>query len=145
MSTERNKVTARRYVEEWMRGGPLDLVDELVAPDYVSNGPSGTPGGGRHELKALLATLRGGLSDLTVSAEQIVAEGDLVATRWVARGRHTGDLLGAPATGKEITTTAIVIDRYQDGKIVERWANQDDLGFLRQLGILPGPQSRDRS
>jgi ketosteroid isomerase-like protein len=145
MSTERNKVTARQYVEEWMSGGPLDLVDELVAPDYINHGPSGTPGGGRHELKVLLATLRRGLSELTVSAEQIVAEGDLVTTRWVARGRHTGDLLGRPATGKEITTTAIVIDRYRDGKIVERWANQDDLGLLRQLGIVPGPRSSGRS
>jgi steroid delta-isomerase-like uncharacterized protein len=145
MSVEQNRVTARRYVEEWMSGGPLDLVDELVAPDYVSHGPSGTPGGGRDDLKALMSALRRGLSSLRVSAEQIIAEDDLVATRWIAHGRHTGELLGVPATGNEITTTAIVIDRYRDGKIVERWANQDDLGFLRQLGIVPVPQSSDRA
>jgi steroid delta-isomerase-like uncharacterized protein len=138
MSTEQNTITARRYVEEWMSGGAIDLVDELVAADYISHGPSGTPGGGRKELKALNAAIRRAIPDLRVSAEQIVAEGDLVATRWVGRGTHAGELLGVPATGKELTITAILIDRYRDGKIVERWVNQDDLGLLRQLGLVPG-------
>ena len=136
MTSEANKALVRRYYGEVMDGGRLELLPELVAPGFRNHGPSGQVGG-PEGLARLIGGFRAALPDLRVTVEQIVAEGDLVSTRWRARGTHRGTLLGIPATGKALEVTATVVDRIADGRIVERWANQDDLGLLRQLGLVP--------
>jgi predicted ester cyclase len=67
-----------------------------------------------------------------------VAEGDLVVSHIAGRGLHTGELLGIPATNKEIETEGIVIHRVRDGKIVEYWSVTDLARVLQQLGVIPG-------
>jgi predicted ester cyclase len=66
-----------------------------------------------------------------------VAEGDLVVSHIVGRGVHAGELLGLPATNKEIETEGIVIHRVRDGKIVEYWSVTDVARVLQQLGVMP--------
>lgn len=67
--------------------------------------------------------------------EDLIAEGDKVAGRITAYGKHEGDLFGIPATGKEIWVTGMAIWRIADGKIVEHWHETDQLGLLQQLGV----------
>ena len=69
--------------------------------------------------------------------EDQVAEGDKVATRLTFSGTHSGELMGIPPTGKQVTFTAITIDQLVDGKITERWHLFDTLGMLQQLGVIP--------
>ena len=64
-------------------------------------------------------------------------EGNMVATRWTGRGTHTGELMGIPPTGKQVTVVGITISRVEDGKVVEEWTNWDTLGMLQQLGVVP--------
>ena len=80
---------------------------------------------------------RSAFPDLVMTVDQSFAEGDLVATRWTARGTHEGELFGIAATGKQATVTGITIDRYEDGLIAESWTNWDTLGLLQQLGAVP--------
>jgi predicted ester cyclase len=68
-----------------------------------------------------------------------VAEGDLVASQVVGRGVRAGQLLGIPATNKEVETEGIAIHRVRDGKIVEYWSVIDIARVLQQVGVLPGP------
>ena len=68
-----------------------------------------------------------------------VAEGDLVVSRVVGRGVHAGELMGTPASNKEIETDGIAIHRVRDGKLVEYWSVVDVAGILQQVGMLPGP------
>jgi len=68
-----------------------------------------------------------------------VAEGDLVVSHIVGRGVHEGELLGIPATNKEVETEGIAIHRVRDGKIVEYWSVTDVARVLQQVGALPGP------
>jgi predicted ester cyclase len=68
-----------------------------------------------------------------------VAEGDLVASYIVGKGIHEGELLGIPATHKELETAGIVVHRVRDGKIVEYWSVTDVARVLQQLGVPPGP------
>jgi predicted ester cyclase len=68
-----------------------------------------------------------------------VAEGDLVVSYIIGRGVHEGELLGIPATHKEVETAGIVIHRVRDGKIVEYWSVTDVARVLQQLGVMPGP------
>ncbi len=57
--------------------------------------------------------------------------------RFVAKGTHTGEFMGVAPTGKAVTWTEIHIARLEDGQIAEHWANVDQLGIMRQLGVLP--------
>ncbi len=79
-----------------------------------------------------------------MTIEEMVAEGERVATRKTFRGTHRGELMGIPPTGKVVEIGLIDIVRLVDGKVVESWSAADDLGLLRQLGVLPppGPASR---
>ena len=136
--------TARRFFEEVFSQGDLDLVDELVAPDYVGH-PSGPEEQlrGPQGVKEYIGRLREGVPDLTLTIEDQVADGDKVATRWTARGTHDGELLGAAPTGRTATITGITIQRSgAGGRIVEGWTSWDMLGMLQQLGIAPQPAGR---
>ena len=73
--------------------------------------------------------------------EQLSAgeSGEVVVTRFTARGTHQGDQLGFPATGKSVTIQGILVDRLRDGKIVDRHEIVDALGLFQQLGVVPAP------
>jgi steroid delta-isomerase-like uncharacterized protein len=65
--------------------------------------------------------------------------GDDLVTRFVMRGRHEGEFLGVPATGRDIALDGITIMRFRDGRVVERWSQADMLGLLVQFGAVPAP------
>lgn len=65
-------------------------------------------------------------------------EDDKVVTRWTMRGTHQGEFRGITPTGKQITVTGIGIFRFSNGKVVESWDTFDQLGMMRQLGVISG-------
>jgi predicted ester cyclase len=139
MSAEANKFLVRRFYEEIDKGN-LDILDELVAPDYLDHNPPPFPGmhAGLEGLKQAFKVFR----DATPGHHQIedqIAEGDKVVTRLTSYGKHEGDLPGAPKTGNDLKMTSITIHRIANGKLVEKWAEKDMLGFLRQIGVMPAP------
>ena len=135
-----NKALARRLVEEAFTAGHLEVVDELIARDYVGHDPSlPEDARGPAGVRELIAGYRAAFPDIRVTVEDQIAEGDRVVTRWAATGTHQGELLGMPATGKQGTVTGITIDRIADGKIVESWDNWDTLGLMQPLGAIPAP------
>jgi predicted ester cyclase len=70
----------------------------------------------------------------------LVAEDDVVVELFTASGTHTGaDIMGVAANGEVVSLPGINIFRLRDGRIVERWGRLDDLGFLRQLGVIDHP------
>lgn len=118
--------------------GTLDALDAFVDPDFVLHDPASPDEvRGIEGLRALIETHRKGLADLRVTVEHQLAEGDYVATRYTCRGRHGGDLIGVPATGREVAIAGLVISRFRDGKIVEEWEISDVFGLLGQIGAVP--------
>ena len=85
----------------------------------------------------MVQVYRDALSGLNVTIEQQFTEGDYVATRTTIRGRHDGDLMGAPATGRDVEFGGLTISRCRDGKIEEEWELVDVTTLLRQVGVLP--------
>ncbi len=85
---------------------------------------------------------RNAFPDLHFTVEDMLAEGDRVASRYTARGTHRGELMGLPPTGRQVTEVGIVISRLAEGKLVEDWHSPDNLGLMQQLGVVtfPGPQ-----
>ena len=137
MSIESNKLLVRRFYEEIDKGN-LDAMDELVAVDYLDHNPPPFPGlaPGREGLKQRFKIFW----EATPGRHQIedqIAEGDKVVTRLLCIGKHEGDLPGAPKTGNDLKMTSITIHRIANGKLVEKWAEKDVLGFLRQIGVMP--------
>jgi steroid delta-isomerase-like uncharacterized protein len=141
MSLEANKAIVMQLYEEVFNKGDLDLADKLIAPNAINHDPQLPPSVpiGPQGLKAVVTMLRSAFPDDHHTIEHLVAEGDKVVVRLTHSGTHQGTFLGLPPTGKHITNTSIHIFRFADGKLVEAWANRDDLGLMQQLGAIPAP------
>jgi steroid delta-isomerase-like uncharacterized protein len=137
MSEDNKKLVSDGIEEVWNRGN-YDLVDEIVATDFVGHSSMGETRG-PEEAKLFWMSLRAAFPDLAFSIEDQIAEGDKVVTRWIARGTHTGDFRGIPATGKQGQITGMTINRIVNGRAVEGWTNLDELGLMQQLGVVPAP------
>lgn len=140
--SEANKKVVRRLIEEVISGGNLDALDEIAVENHVDHDPGRPPDipQGREGQKALVAGYRAAFSDMKMTVEDQIAEGDKVVTRWIARGTNDGDLMGISATQKKVEVSGIFIDKIEGGKIVESWSNWDQLGMLTQLGVVPEPE-----
>ena len=137
--SEENKAIFRRFVEEGFNQGDLDVFNELVAPDFVNHSaPPGVPPT-REGWKQLAGMFRAAFPDMHLHIEDEIAEGDRVTTRFTAHGTHQGELMGIPATGKEVNVGGINIARIAGGKIMERWEEFDTMGMMVQLGVVPAP------
>ncbi|SRR6266508_955276 len=83
--------------------------------------------------------------DVQITIQDVIAEGDTVVVRWMARGTHQNEFMGIPPTNKQVTVMGIDIIRYKGGQRVETWRQWDTMGWLQQVGAVPLPaQSRSR-
>ena len=140
MSIEDNKIAALRWSQELWSQGHLAVADEIIAPDYVRHDPGDPfPARGPEDVKRIVTMLRTMLPDLRIEVEAVIAEGDIVVTRYTATATDSVGYMGMPPTGKATRTSAMQMFRFSNGKIVESWAARDDLGTLRQLGHLALP------
>ena len=139
MSAEGNKAIIRRLVDEFWNKGNEGVFDEIFAPSFHDHTPPPGADGSKESFRQVTRGMMAAFSDGHTAAEPVIAEGDKVTWRWTFRGRHTGPLMGVPATGKEVTIVGITIDRFAGGQIVERWQQVDNLGMLQQLGVIPTP------
>ena len=137
---EENKAVVRKVIEGFLNSGDSDVADELFAPDFVDHNPSNPGMGGLENVKRSVADWRRAFPDTVNEVEDLLAEGDRVAARWVTRGTHRGGFLGLPATGNRIEVTASGIFRVSGGKVAESWDHFDALGMLEQLGANPEPK-----
>jgi steroid delta-isomerase-like uncharacterized protein len=139
MMSEQNKMIVRRFFDEVESQGKLAVADELLAHDFVNHTPFGEMHG-IQSAKQFGTMLRTAFPDLYVTVKDQLAEGDKVATRWIARGTHQGEFQGVPPTGKRMEITGMVISRIANGKIVEQWGNPDVFSMMQQIGAVPTPK-----
>lgn len=138
MMTQDNKALVRRYREAHNTNN-LALLNEIVATDIKSHGgisgfPPGLEGGKKIHQMFLAA-----FPDGRVTTEDVISEGDKVVERFSFKGTNTGSFMGAPATGKKVAVTGMSVFRIANGKIVEHWGENDALGTMQQLGLVPMP------
>lgn len=130
-SLELNKSISRKVYEEGLNQGRFEVP---YSADFVGHGgrTTFTHADGMAEAKGW----RGAFPDLKITVDKQVAERDLVAVRWTARGTNTGTGNGIPATGRAVQITGTTLFRMADGRIAEEWTCADSLGLMRQLGML---------
>ncbi len=137
-SPEENKEIVRRFYEEFVNKGNLQIVHELHTPDYEHHDPDAPdPGGGAEGYIKRNAVFLKAFPDRRLTIEDQIAEGDKVATRITMRATHTADLPGIPATEKKVDIESMHFCRIQNGRIAEEWELFDALGMLKQLGASP--------
>jgi steroid delta-isomerase-like uncharacterized protein len=140
--SEANKALVRRWLAE-MDKRNLDIVDELVAVDYIDhNPPIPDLAPGREGVKQANTLLLAAFPDAVHTIEDQIAEGDKVVTRMTVQGTFTGEYLGIPPNGKRITVVGMMIHRIAGGQLVEHWATADNLRLFQQLGVIPSLEQR---
>ena len=112
--------------------GRLELIDLLVTAGVVLHaGRSAVHG--RDNLTTIIADFLIGFPDVQHNIEDLVIEGDRVATRWRGLGHHRGIYAGIAPTGREIDYSGITIFRIADGRIDEAWVNAEMPELLASL------------
>jgi steroid delta-isomerase-like uncharacterized protein len=135
---EDNKAVVRRFIDEIFVEGRPESVDELLTDDFVAH-TWGTMEPGRDGLKAAIERVSAGLSDVSMTVDDVIAEGDRVAVRLTAAATQSGPLMGMPPSGKRYEIGEIHIFRLLDGRVAEHWHQADFTGMMRQLGAMPSP------
>jgi predicted ester cyclase len=133
MSSEDNKVTIRRFYDEAINQKKLAVIEELFGASYVSHDLPSDPA----ELKHFINGFHSAFPDGQITIEEMIAEGDTVATRLTFRGTQTGQFQEIPPTGKAVTVPAQDMYHLREGKIVEHWGGPNLLRLLQQLGVIP--------
>src|SRR4051794_18951770 len=131
---EANKSLARKYHDEIFEQGNYDVADAILTPDFTWYAPPQTVSVvGPEAVKQAARDVRAYFGDnLTLSADDVIAEGDRVVIRWTLTGTVQTDHGGVP-----VVYTGIDIFRVADGKLAELWQNTDDYGLAQQLGEIP--------
>jgi steroid delta-isomerase-like uncharacterized protein len=140
--SEQNKEKMRRVLEEAFGQGKVEIIDEVLDPDFVCWDPNSESGEirGADTIKGEIDYFRNAVPDLTYTVEEQVVEGDKVVSRWKASGTHEGEFFGVPGSGKRIEMTGINIDRFDEsGKLIEEWPEYDLLGAMKQMGAISEP------
>jgi len=140
LTPEANNAIAVGFFDAAWNRGDFSLLDSLVAPDVRDHTTvAGKPASkqGHASFVHIIGMFRQALPDLHLSIEDEVYAGDRVVHRWVIEGTDTGGVMGMPPSGKRVRLSGITTVRMAGGRIVERWANVDELGLLQQLGVVP--------
>lgn len=133
--TDDNRALVLRAHAEVWSGGDMAAADEIYAVDFVGHWTGRPDTHGREELKAFVRETRARFPNWSETVEQVVAEDNVVVTRFTSRGT----IYGEPSHGKTVTMQEIAIHRIAGGQIVEQWTVADILGMQQQLGIIDAP------
>jgi predicted ester cyclase len=137
MASENTQITRAVLTEVFERGN-FDALDELIHPRFVNHeAPPGNPQG-PEGLQETVRWLRSLWGPMRFEIEDEICEADKVVARVVMHGKHIGEFMGRPPSGKEFATKQIHIWRIADGKVIEHWSVRDDLGQALQLGLIGG-------
>jgi steroid delta-isomerase-like uncharacterized protein len=134
---EHLKAAVTSMFEQGWNRGEVEVFSSSIA-ETVDFHYAGSPQVvSREEMGAIVLRWRDAFPDLRMAIDELIAEGNLVAARLTLSGTHEGPWRGAAPTGKSVTMALMMFFRFEDGKLVELWESDDQLGFRRQLKMLP--------
>lgn len=133
---EKNKALQMRFVNEYQNGANENTLNEIVSDNFINH--SGFPGmpTDRTDVKMFHDMFRAAFPDFKVEVYDMIADGDKVITRKAFVGTHKGNFAGIPPTNIKARLDVMDIVRYEDGKLCEHWNSVDQVGMMRQLGVI---------
>jgi predicted ester cyclase len=129
----------RRFYAEVVGRKNFDLIDELLAPDFVEHQEFPGLAPTREGVKQFFQLWTQAFPDTKVDNELILVDGDLVAVYGTWTATHQGEFMGIQATGKQISLPNADFVRFRDGIGVEHWGVLDGGLLMQQLGVVPEP------
>ena len=138
--SDQNKKLIQQLFGEAMNGRNLAILNNIIAPDFVNHGiPDSKPG--PEGFKAIVQGFLDAFPDMGINVEQIVTEGDTVATRGYWTGTNKGSFMGLPATGKKVRVEYADFWKIKNEKCIENWVQMDFAGLMQQLSGIPAPSA----
>ncbi|MFB6251743.1 MAG: ester cyclase [Halobellus sp.] len=134
---DENKALVREYLDAF-NDRDHERMREMLADDVVEHGAHEELRGTDEIIDFLEAHFET-FPDYSGTAEDIIAEDDLVTVRYSVYGTHTGEYRDVEPTGHKTSWSGTAIYRIEDDKIAEIWVEEDRLGMLEQLEAV-GPQ-----
>ncbi|WP_159471410.1 ester cyclase [Dyadobacter sp. 3J3] len=133
-----NKNLATRYFEEIMTQGKLEVIEEILDPEFAFIIPTQPePIKGYEAFTGFVKYLHNAFPDIKFTVMRQTSEGNKVASRWSIAGTHEGEFLGVPASGHHLIDYGIDIFTIKNGKIISVHVNENDFGLMQQLGAIP--------
>jgi steroid delta-isomerase-like uncharacterized protein len=139
MPEQENIAVVGRFIGEVINQGHLEAADEIVEENFIELDPLPGQRQGREGLKEVIGMMRAAFPDIHWVADETIAAGDKVVTRFTWTGTHRGPFLAIPATGRNVTVKGVVIDRLSGGRMADSRILMDSLGMMQQLGVVPAP------
>jgi steroid delta-isomerase-like uncharacterized protein len=127
-----NEALVRRFFAEICNERRMEVADEIVAVDFVSHDPYSESENGPDGVKASVGAYHDAV-DARWEVQELIAAGDRVVVRWIGRGTHRGEIMGAAPTGRPLAVDAISIFRVADQRIAEEWTVWDAFAMLQQI------------
>lgn len=135
MTTEQNKKIIQRIFNEGMTGKKFRVFDELISEKFVNHGiPNAMPG--PNGFKAIIKQFLNAFPDMQINIQEIIGEGETVATRGYFIGTHNGEFMGNHASGKKVRINYIDFWKLNNGKCIENWVQMDMAGVMQQIGSI---------
>jgi len=130
-----NEKIIRRFVDEALNKKDLAVIDEIMHADYVYRTP-GQELHGRQALRQLLADYHAALPRLHVKIDDLICADNKAVLLFTLTGTHENELMGIPATGKQVNIHGMMYSRFENGQIIEEWELLDQLTMFQQLGLV---------
>ncbi len=130
-----NEETMRRLVNEVINDKCLAVIDDIIHPDYVYRTP-GQELHGRQALRELFTTYHTAFPDLQVKIDELICTDNKAALVFTLTGTHENELMGIPATGKQVNINGMICSRIESGQIIEEWELLDQLTLFQQLDMV---------
>jgi steroid delta-isomerase-like uncharacterized protein len=149
MSAETNKNIVRRYFDELLNQGKLNLAEKIINSEIVFCDPFVTIQG-IDRFKRLFLMVRRAFPDLPYTAEPGIAEGDRVVSCFTSCGTFFGEFhgfgefQGTPSTGRKVSVKGVNIFQFREGKITEVRVFYDTYDQMQQLGLIPSLEAGGR-
>ena len=136
MSADQNKEIIRKIFQEGMNERNISVAEKYISPEYINYGiPGHQPG--FEGFNAIIKQFTDAFPDMVITQDEIIGEGDTVATRGSWTGTNNGSFMGMPPTGKKVTVQFMDFWKLKDGKCIENWVQMDIAGLMQQLGATP--------
>jgi len=139
------KASVHAMIERGWNRGDVGVFSSTIADSVVFHYAGSPREVSREEMGAIVLRWREAFPDLRTDTDGLIAEGELVAARLTLSGTHKGPWGGAAPTGTRVRMASMMFFRFENGKLVELWESDDQLGFRRQLGIIPQSGLLERS
>jgi predicted ester cyclase len=136
--SEQNKAVIRLLIDEVWNRRAFDVADALFAPEaIIYESGVALPGTGPAVVKERIGAICAAQPDIRTTINDMIAADDKVVVRWSSIGTHQGVMQELATTNRKVAANVIAIYRFAAGKVVEEWMNTDQLGILKQLGVVP--------